>query len=206
MPGWAFVVDLVRALVFSAAHLCGGRIGGGILVVSTIVRVALLPLTLRMARRAMEHQAKLATLKPELDRLQRRHGKGTQRLAEATMELYREHDIAIVPRGTVKSALVQMPIGAALYQAFTTGIGPRLKFLWIGDLARPDALVAVSAAVLAGIAATIGSPTSNRAAMWTASVITFVLAWRLSASVGLYWVASNGVGVAQSLILRRTRA
>jgi YidC/Oxa1 family membrane protein insertase len=205
MPGWAFVVDLVRALVFSAAHVCGGSIGGGILLVSTIVRIALLPLTLRMARRMMAHQAKLTALKPELERLEGRHGKGTPRLAEATVEFYREHDVSVLPPGTLKSALVQIPIGAALYRAFSSGMGPRLKFLWIGDLARPDALVALAAAGLAGVAAATSTPTSNRVAL-TSGAITLFFAWRLSASVGLYWVASNGVGVAQSLILRRSRA
>jgi len=203
MPGWTFVVDVVRALVFSAAHLCGGSIGGGILIVSTIVRIALLPVTLRMARRMMAHQAKVAALQPELEKLKRRFGSDTGRLGEATRELFRKNGVTIVPEGTFRSMLIQAPIGAAVYQAFTAGVG---RFLWIGDLARPDALVALGAAVLAGVGVAAGPPSPNRAAIWTSGAITFFLAWRLSASVGLYWVASNGVGVAQSIILRRSRA
>jgi uncharacterized membrane protein len=37
-----------------------------------------------------------------------------------------------------------------------------------------------------------------------AAGVTFLVAWRLSAAAGLYWVASNVIGVVQSLLLRRT--
>ena len=70
---WAAFVEVIRAAIFSAAHVCGGSLGGGILLVSAVVRIALLPLTLKLARRAREQQAKLAALKPELDAIRRRH-------------------------------------------------------------------------------------------------------------------------------------
>jgi len=69
MLDWSLVVDAVRALVFAVAHLFGNSVGSGILAVSVLVRLALLPLTLRAARRAMEHQARIGALKPELERL-----------------------------------------------------------------------------------------------------------------------------------------
>ena len=200
---WSMLVDLVRSLVFAASHVCGNSIGGGILVVSFMVRIALLPVTLRMARRMMDHQARITALAPELERLRGRHGTDRAALAQATMDLYKRHDIAMMPRGVFTSMLIQMPIGGALYRAFATGLGPRAGFLWMSDLARPDTLVAVTAATLAGIAAGAG-PSTSKAAIATSVAITGFLAWRLSASVGLYWVASNGVGVAQSLLLRRT--
>ena len=98
--------------------------------------------------------------------------------------------------------LVQIPIGAALYRAFATGLGPRTGFLWMSDLARPDALVAIGAATLAGVAAA-AAPEASRTAVIVGIVLTGILAWRLSASVGLYWVASNGVSAVQSVLLRR---
>ena len=70
---WGSFVELLRAAIFGAAHVCGGSLGSGVLLVSAVVRLALLPLTLRLARRAREQQAKLATLKPQLDALQRRY-------------------------------------------------------------------------------------------------------------------------------------
>jgi YidC/Oxa1 family membrane protein insertase len=165
MLDWSLVVDGVRALVFAAAHLFGNSVGSGILAVSVLVRLALLPLTLRAARRAMEHRARIAALKPELERLKRKFCDDRAGLTEATMALYRERGIGVVPQGTVASTLVQLPVGAALYQAFARGLGPKSSFLWVGDLGRPDAILAGVAASLAGLAA--GSPRRRAtAARW----------------------------------------
>ena len=200
---WSGLIDLVRAVVFSASHVCGNSLGGGILLVSFVVRIALLPMTLRVARRMQEHQARVTALAPELALLQRRHGADRAALAEATATLYRRNDIPIMPRGVVSSFLVQAPIGAALYRAFAAGLGPRTSFLWVADLARPDALVALGSAVLAGVAVGVG-PSTSKTMIAMNMVLTGFLAWRLSASVGLYWVASNSVGAVQSIVLRKS--
>jgi YidC/Oxa1 family membrane protein insertase len=203
MLEWSFVVGVVRAAVFAAAHLCGNSIGSGILAVSVVVRLALLPLTLRAARQAMAHQARITELEPALARLRARHGNDRAALAEATVELHRKHGIPVIPRGTLAANLIQLPIGAALYQAFAKGLGPRLGFLWVGDLARPDAMLAVVAASLAGLTVGLGTTSNTRSAMAVSAILTLVIAWRLSASVALYWIASSGVGAAQTLLLRR---
>jgi YidC/Oxa1 family membrane protein insertase len=206
MLDWSLVVGFVRALVFALAHVCGNSIGSGILAVSVLVRLALVPLTLRAARRVMAHQARIAELAPALERLRRRHGDDRAALTEATMSLYREHGIEIIPRGSLASALIQLPIGAALYQAFSSGLGPRLSFLWIGDLARPDAALALLAASLAGLTAGLSATSTSRGAVALSAMITLVVAWRLSASIALYWIASSGVGAVQALVLRRSPA
>ena len=202
MPVWSLLVELTRTLVFAAGHICGNSIGSGVLAISVLVRLALLPITLRTARRMMANQARIASLAPDVERLRGRFGDDRAALAQATAELYRQHDITAMPRELVVSTLIQMPIGGALYRVFTTGIGTRVGFLWMTDLARPDAIVTVAAAAAAGLA-TAAAPSSSRAAVASSMIITAVIAWRLSASVGLYWLASNGVGVVQSLVLRR---
>jgi YidC/Oxa1 family membrane protein insertase len=202
---WSTIVDAVRAVVFLASQTCGHSLGGGILVVSFAIRIALLPLTLRMARRMREHQAKLAALAPKLDQLRRRHEGDRAALERATLELHRQHDIGLMPKGSLASLLIQMPIGAALYRAFGTNMGTRVPFLWVTDLARPDAGLALACAALAGVAVA-AEPTVSRTAIAINMLITGYLAWRLSASVGLYWVASSGVSAAQAIVLRRPAA
>ena len=202
---WSSIVDAVRTLVLLASHLCGHSLGGGILVVSFAVRIALLPLTLRMARRMREHQARIAALSPKLARLRQRHAGDRAALDRATLALYHEHDIGVIPKGSIASFLIQAPIGAALYRAFGSNMGTRVPFLWIADLARPDAGLALACAALAGVAATT-EPTVSRTAIGINMLITGYLAWRLSASVGLYWVASSSVSAVQSVVLRRSSA
>ncbi len=48
---WSSVIDVVRGSLFVLAHWCGGSFGAAIIVASMVTRLALLPLTLRAARR-----------------------------------------------------------------------------------------------------------------------------------------------------------
>ena len=200
---WSAIVDAVRSLVFVASVACGHSLGGGILLVSFGVRIALLPLTVRMARRMREHQARIATLAPMLNRLRQRHEGDRAALDQATLALYREHDVGMLPKGSLVSFLIQAPIGAALYRAIGSNLGARAKFLWIADLASPDLGLVLLCAALAGVAAS-GEPTTSRTAITINMLITGYLAWRLSASVGLYWAASSSVGAVQAIVLRRS--
>ena len=202
---WSSIVDAVRALVFLASATCGHSLGGGILVVSFAVRIALLPLTVRMARRMREHQARIAELAPKLAKLRQRHADDRPALDKATLELYQQHDIGPLPKGSLASLLIQMPIGAALYRAFGSSMGTRIPFLWIPDLARPDAGLVVLCVALAGVAAG-AEPTTSRTAIAINMLITGYFAWRLSASVGLYWAASSSVSAVQTIVLRRSGA
>lgn len=149
MNPWLMIVDLFRALLFAVAHLAGGSLGVSILIVSAIIRVALLP------------------------------------------------------RGTFASMLVQAPIYGALYSAIA-GAGRGIRgFLWVRDLAAPDVGVAFAAAALAALAARLDPNATAASRAWVAAAaVAFVFAWRIAAGVGLYWVASNVVGVGQSLVLR----
>src|SRR5687768_12570360 len=92
---WESFVDLLRAAIISAAQLCGGSLGGGILFVSAGVRLALLPVTLRLARQARAQQARIATIKPELEALQRRFAHDPRRLMQETRALYQNQGIRL---------------------------------------------------------------------------------------------------------------
>src|SRR5205085_1221290 len=56
MPGWSLLVDPTRALLFALAHLTGGSLGAAILLLSALVRLALLPLGVRLALQARRTQ------------------------------------------------------------------------------------------------------------------------------------------------------
>ena len=42
---WSAFVDLIRMTIFTAAHVCGGSLGAGIVAVSVVMRLALMPLS-----------------------------------------------------------------------------------------------------------------------------------------------------------------
>src|SRR3712207_176014 len=107
---WDGFVELVRAAIFAAAGICGGSLGAGIIAVSAGLRLALLPMTLRLAREARRQQARIAALKPQLEALRRRHANDPARLVTETRALYRANDIRLMSRGGIVAALVQIPL------------------------------------------------------------------------------------------------
>ena len=202
---WTLFVDLLGTLLFALSHVCGGSLGGGIVVLSLIVRLAMLPLTLRLAIRTREYQEVLKRLAPEIDALRKRHARDQTRLAKELQALYAANGVGAAPKGSLLTILVQLPVGAGLYQTIIAGVRRAASFLWIGDLARPDAIIAALAAAAAG-AAIVAAPDASaqtRTAAVVSTLVTFFVAWRFSAGVGLYWLTSNVVGVGQSLLLRR---
>jgi membrane protein insertase Oxa1/YidC/SpoIIIJ len=80
--------------------------------------------------------------------------------------------------------------------------------LWIKDLARPDGLLAVAAALLTclGMAAGGASPSEHRSLLLTVSaVVTMVTLWKMAAGVGLYWGLSSLFGAAQGWVVHTRR-
>jgi YidC/Oxa1 family membrane protein insertase len=202
---WSSFIDLLRVVLFALAHVCGGSLGGAIVALSLIVRVALLPYTLRLAMRIRAHQAAMQRLAPKVEVLRKRYGKDPIRLARETRALYAANGLGLAPKGTWVGGLVQSAVGGAVYSVIGSVAQRAAGFLWISDLSRPDALVASIAAGLTG-AATVSAGSGGSASRLSAAVaagVTFVVAWRLSAATALYWVASNAIGVIQSIILRR---
>lgn len=199
MNPWLVFVDAVRFALFAAAHVFGGSMGAGILAFSVAVRIALLPLTIPAARRMRAQSAKLRQLKPELERLATRYKTDPRGLIDARATLLREHGVSTTP--DLKMLAVQWPIAGAMFTALRSGVAQNTRFLWIRDLTRPDIGVAVISAAIAAIATRVGGTDSPRTAMVIGATITFYFAWRMSASIGLYSLAWNGVNAAESFAL-----
>jgi YidC/Oxa1 family membrane protein insertase len=204
---WTAFVDLLREILFGLAIPLGGNLGAAIIALSIGIRLALLPMTLRLAIRARETQRKLRSLAPELERLKKKHAADPLALAEATRALYQSHGVELVPSGMLRSLIIQAPIGAGLYQAITQGLVRGGRFLWVADLTHPDFVVALLAAALGSAAAAIagaGAPESaSRHAALISGIVTLIVAWRLAAGLGLYWAASSLVGALQAILVRR---
>jgi len=205
---WAGLVELLRAAIFAAAHVCGGSLGGGILLVSVGVRFALLPLTLRLARRARDQQAKLATVLPEMEALQRRYANDPLRLMRETRALHAKYGIRLLtPSGLVGMA-IQLPLFGGLFAAVRTGLGAKVRFLWVGDLARPDtALLLVATALTAwsisSAPSTPGQTPSQTPLLVTAMLATAAFLWTASSAVALSAGAGSLVSVLQNWLLSR---
>jgi len=204
--------DFFRAAIFAAAQVFGGSLGAGIIAVSLGVRLALLPLTIRLARRALAQQAILARLQPKLQRLQRRYRNDPAARLQRTQALYRREGLRLFDPVAVLGGLVQLPVLAGVYAAVRQGLGAASSFLWISNLLRPDVWLAISVALLSALVAYVtgragqaGRGAGSTAAVWLSASFVFLAAWRASAALVLSWGAGSLGTLAQGFLLWRTR-
>ena len=206
---WSDVIDLLRALIFSVAHVCNGSVGVAIIVISFTLRVALLPLTLRLARRALRHQRRLAELKPELERLQRRYAKDPAAMMRNTARFYRVRGVRQVDPAGLIGGLAQAPVLGALFAALKNGLGSGIRFLWISDTALPNLLLTlvVASIAAASIAASPTAAPDRTAQILTLAMIGGMTIWFLSSTSALFALSTGAgsvVGLLQGWMLRRT--
>ncbi len=197
--------DMIIALLASLSHLLGGSLGWGIIALSLGIRVGLLPLTIRLARRARRNQEIMQRLQPEIERLKRRHEKKPERLFIEMRELYRQHDCNPFDIPTLVGSFIQLPIFGILYSSIRRSLTSSGAFLWIKSLASPDFLLTLIILSLTGVSAYLMPSASEqmRSTMLVVQIIiTFFIVWKLAAGLGLYWASSSLVGVFQTLWLR----
>ena len=104
-----------------------------ILMLTLLVKLLLYPLTYRM----VYSQARMASLKPQLEQLKKKHGGDQQAMSMETMKLYSEYKVN--PLGGCLPIFLQMPIWFALYRFFPAAIEFRQAgFLWATDLSSYD--------------------------------------------------------------------
>jgi len=88
-----------------------GSFGMAIIALTFIVRLILLPLTLKQ----LNSTKSLQGMQPKIQELQKKHGKNQQKLQQEMMKLYKE--AGVNPLGCLWPMLVQFPVWIALYQS-----------------------------------------------------------------------------------------
>ena len=202
---WNSFVDLLIGGLLSLSQIYNGNMGLAILTLSFMIRFALLPLSLKLSYRSILHQVKLKKLQPELERLQKRYKNNPNQLSEETMKLYKLHDVSPVDGKSILGGLLQAPIFMGMFAAIRRGVGSGKRFLWVADLTQPDFFMMLIVTILTYIATALNPNVLGQARnliMWLPVILTAIFLWRLSAAIGLYWAASNTVGIIQAGILR----
>ncbi len=206
----SLLADPMRALIFAAAHLFGGSLGGGVFAVSLAVRVAFLPITIRLARRERERRRILARIESELAKTRERFAKQPDRLAEALQAIHRREGIELVDSRALLGGLARLPALGGIYGALRSI--PRLgSFAWIADLAKPNlplALLVTTGSTISAYVASHGMGTNARAVAASTIVgaaISLAFLLHMSSAIALSWSASVAGDVVQSLVLVRER-
>jgi YidC/Oxa1 family membrane protein insertase len=200
--------DLLGGLLLTFHTDLGAPWWLSIIMLTLVVRAALLPLAVRQTKnmRAMQN------LRPELQKLQKEHKDDPQRLRQETMELHRERNIN--PLGGCLPILIQIPILMVLYftlkefetlSSFQSG-----GLLWFTDLTAADPLFTLPIAYVLTMMASQevvirNSPMQSgqqKMMRFLPIAFGFFLA-RFPAGLLVYWVASNTISLIQNLAIYR---
>lgn len=207
---------LFNALIFLVWLIPGHNVAWAIIILTIIVRLILLPSSLKATRQ----QKRMRDLQPEIQALQDKYKGDKQKQASELMDFYKKNNVH--PLGSCLPLLIQLPILIVLYYVFINGLStarfdllynfiPRPEFIktfFLGiDLSKPDRWILP---VIAGIlqyfqGRQMMPPTSSekpqkgqemqammsKQMLYLMPVFTIFIAGRMPAALPLYWIITN---------------
>lgn len=206
MSAWNDVIELLREAIFAYAQATHGNLGAGIIGVTFLVRLALLPLGIHVARRTAAHQKRVKRIQPELDAIKSRFKADPARVAEETRKVFAREQIPVLPLSGLLGGIVQVPVFIALYSAVRSVASVGGGFLWIANIATPDRLIAMGVTAISIVAALVAPQQQGQSRslmVLLPAFFTMIVLWKMAAGVGLYWGVSTTVGIGQSWWVRR---
>ncbi|SMO93886.1 YidC/Oxa1 family membrane protein insertase [Melghirimyces algeriensis] len=183
-----FVYPLQQLLDYTQDML--GNYGLAILVATVLIRLLVLPLTLKQ----MKSSRAMQKLQPEMQKLREKYKNNQQKMQEETMKLFQKHNVN--PMAGCLPTLIQFPILIAFYQAIMRDQSiADSSFLWLqlGE-ADPFYILPVVAALTTYLQSVVMGMSDNpqtRVFMFMMPIMIFVLAFSFPSALALYWVYSN---------------
>lgn len=125
-------------------HGLVGNWGVAIMLLTFIVRLLVFPITRAQQVSMAKYAAKMAVLKPKLDKLKAEMGDNPQKFAQEQMKLLREHG-ATPPLFGCLSSFITLPVFVGMWQILRSAIELRqAPFVgWISDLSLADRLYTI---------------------------------------------------------------
>jgi len=133
--GWFGVISKGLLTVLRFFRKWTGNWGVAIILLTLLVNLISFPLT----KKSFVSMHRMKNVQPHIQKLKDLHKDNPQKLNKEMMELYKKYNVN--PFGGCLPMLMQIPIFIALYQGLIKAV--QLKgahFLWIQDLAKPDAV------------------------------------------------------------------
>jgi YidC/Oxa1 family membrane protein insertase len=205
-------------MVFFHDHV-GVSWGMAIVLLTFVIRLAILPLTFKQVR---SMQA-LQRLQPEIKKLQARYKDDRQRLNQEMMKFYQEHKVN--PLSSCLPVLLQLPFFLALFymlrhdlrihvcgqSAHPCGDIPAAHFLFIPDItdkATGAVLVVlivlyVGSQLVSGLITTFTADRTQRIMMLALPFVFVTFIINFPAGLIVYWITTNFWTVGQQLFIKR---
>ena len=203
MDIWATWLDSIGGILTMLSSGAGLGLGLSIVVGTVLLRAVLLPLAWPIAYRACLRQKKMVKLQPELRALQESFRDKPEVYLAKMQELYRAHDLALVDAKSFVGALAQLPVFLGMFQVLRNA-GDGVRFLWVGNLLRPDVALALIAGLTTALMMAVNPdiPEQLRIVMIVLpSIVAVVAALQFSSALAIYWATSNTFSAVQTVLL-----
>jgi len=210
IPGLDWLSEAFAHALYWLANLCGGNYGLAIILLTFLMRVVILPLSIKQTKSMIAMQK----LQPQLKEIQKKYKDDREKMGQEMMKLYKENKVS--PLGGCLPLLLQLPIIFAVFDVLNSlsdpvksnfvsiiGKNPNLDFLGInisftgqkiwaaGDYVQLILLVLLT--VVTGYVSakmmTVDPKQSKMMAMMP--ILMGVFAWILPAGVTIYIIATN---------------
>lgn len=219
-PETAGFFDKYFVLTFSniikgVASVLGGSYGFSIIVVTLIVRLALMPLMLKQSKNSYQMRDKMAVIKPEMESIQAKYkgkkdAESQKKMQQETMALYQKHNFNPIASIGCLPLIIQFPILIGFYYAIrTTQEIAEHSFLWF-NLGQSDLIMPFVAAAIYFIqfrVTQIGMEPNQKKQMAIMGLISPVMIGLVSfnapAALPLYWAVGGLFLIAQQLLSKK---
>ena len=224
-----FYNPIYNVLVALMAWMPGGDVGIAVILLTVLIRLALLPFSLSVAH----NQRAMRALEPKLQELKEKHKDNKEEHARKTLELYKTEGVN--PFSGILMVFIQLPVLLALYWVFMEPFSsidlPRLysftpipdavsgSFLQLIDLASKSIVLAFLAGVtqyVQAVFALSGAQKNTGTGMqadfaramnvqmrYVFPVLIATIAYTTSAAIALYFVTTNIAGAVQEWYVKR---
>jgi YidC/Oxa1 family membrane protein insertase len=203
MNVWTLWLDSLRGLLDGLAVDAGLGLGLAIIVGTLLLRVLLLPISWSVAYRGSIRQKKMAKLQPLLQRLKEQYAKQPDIYMKEMTALYRAHGLSFADGRSILAALVQMPVLLGVFRVLRN-VGEGVRFLWVPNLLRPDASLAIIAGATTALMMLVNPdmPEQMRLLMIAIpTVLAIVAALNFCSALALYWATTNSFTAVQTVML-----
>lgn len=212
--GWWGIIakPLFLILKFIHDHMTG-EWGWGILILTVILNLAMLPTRFQM----MKSSLKMQRIQPQMDAIKAKYAKykatdpRRQEMNKEVFELQKREGVNMF--GGCIPMLIQWPLLFAFYRMLGNVIELRqAHWLWLPDLSAPDPLhilpifFIVSMFLVQWLTPSPGvDPAQQKMMAFTMPAVFGFMTWNIGSGLALYWAGSNVLGIVQQMLMNRTK-
>jgi YidC/Oxa1 family membrane protein insertase len=203
-------------LIKGLADILNGSYGLSIIIITFIIRLAVMPFMLKQTRNSMDMQDKMKELKPEMDEIQKKYKDKNDsdskiKMQQELMQVYQKHNFnPLASFAGCLPLIIQMPVLIAFYYAIRrTPEMAEHQFLWF-DLGQADILLTILAVVIYFIqfqVSQIGLEPQQKKQFAVLGLMSPIMIGIISlnapAALPLYWAVGGLFIIGQTLISKK---